>query len=317
MLGCHRPSRAVSGIAALAVGALVVCACASAGPSSSSARSDETTTSTRPVPTAGRPFAFTVRHERFVDANRPTASPGDPAYSPRRTLPTDLYIPTASTPRPLIMFSHGYHGAPRKFSQLFRAWARAGYMVAAPRFPLTSDRGDPYDEVADVVNQPGDISFVLTQLLDGSLKSRIDASRIAAAGLSLGGATTYGLVESPCCIDHRFRSAALFDAVRLPLGAPFRQNTIPLLIAHIDTDLAVPYRTAKQAYAESASPKWLLTFESGIHPEAYENTPSPHDRTATQTSLDFFDLTLLGDASARARLLHDGTNPGESTIVAG
>jgi hypothetical protein len=36
-----------------------------------------------------------------------------------------------------------------------------------------------------------------------------------------------------------------------------------------------------------------------------------------QTSLDFFDLTLLGDASARARLLHDGTNPGESTIVAG
>jgi fermentation-respiration switch protein FrsA (DUF1100 family) len=105
--------------------------------------------------------------------------------------------------------------------------------------------------------------------------------------------------------------------VRLPLGAPFEPNTIPLLIAHIDTDVAVPYKTAQQAFTDSASPKWFLTFKTGIHPEAYENSKSPHDRTATRTSIDFFDLTLLGDGSARARLLHDGTNPGESMIVAG
>jgi dienelactone hydrolase len=274
------------------------------------------TTSTRPPPDAGRPFAFTLRHEQFVDTTRPTATPGDPAYSPTRTLPTDVYIPTASTPRALIMFSHGYHGAPRKFSHLFRAWARAGYIVAAPRFPLTSDRGEPYDSIGDVVNQPGDISFVLTRLLDGPLRSRIDASRIGAAGLSLGGGTTYGLIESPCCRDQRIRAAAAFDAVRLPLGAPFEPNTIPLLIAHIDTDVSVPYKTAQQAFTDSVSPKWFLTFKTGIHPEAYENSRSPHDRTATRTSIDFFDLTLLGDRSARARLLHDGTNPGESTIVA-
>jgi len=316
MVGGAR-SRAVARCAAGGLLALAVGACSSAASPKASTAPDESTTSTQPSPPGVRPFAFTVRHERFVDTTRPTESPGEPAYSPRRALPTDLYIPTSSTPRPLIMFSHGYHGAPRKFTQLFRAWARAGYMVAAPRFPLTSDRGDPYDSVADVVNQPGDISFVLTQLLDGPLKSHIDASRIGAAGLSLGGATTYGLIESPCCRDDRFRAAALFDAVRLPLGDPFRPNTIPLLIAHIDTDLAVPYASAKQAYAESASPKWLLTFKGGIHAEAYENTPSPHDRTAMQTAIDFFDLTLLGDASARPRLIHDGTHPGESRIVAG
>jgi hypothetical protein len=67
----------------------------------------------------------------------------------------------------------------------------------------------------------------------------------------------------------------------------------------------------------SASPKYLLTYHKGIHAEAYENTPSPHDRTAMRTSIDFFDLTLLGDAGARARLMHDGDNPGESMIVAG
>jgi dienelactone hydrolase len=303
----------------VAISALTLGACTSTATrrSESNPKPSEPTVSTRPPAERGRPFQFTVRHEQFVDATRPTAAPGDPAYSPTRVLPTDVYIPTASTPRPLIMFSHGYHGAPRKFSHLFSAWARAGYIVAAPRFPLTSDRGQPYDRVGDFVNQPADISFVLTQLLHGPLRSRIDPSRIAAAGLSLGGATTYGLIESPCCRDPRIRSAAVFDAVRASAGGPFQKNTIPLLIAHIDSDRAVPYATAKQAFAESASPKWLLTYHTGIHPEAYEDEPSPHDRTATETSIDFFDLTLLGDSSARARLIHDGTNAGESTIVAG
>jgi len=267
--------------------------------------------------TAGRPFAFTVRHEVFVDPTRPTSTPGNAAYASKRILPTDIYIPTATTPRPLIMFSHGYHGAPAKFSLLFGAWARAGYMVAAPQFPLTSTRGAPYDQVTDFVNQPGDISFVLTQLLHGPLRSQIDSSRIAAAGLSLGGGTTYGLIDNPCCLDTRYRAAAIFDGLRLPFTKPFRKNTVPVLIAHIDTDIAVPYRLAEQWYAQSASPKWFLTFHTGAHPEAYENTKSPHDHTAVQTSIDFFDLTLLGDTSARARLMHDGNNPGESKIVGG
>ena len=74
---------------------------------------------------------------------------------------------------------------------------------------------------------------------------------------------------------------------------------------------------AQEQYAEAASPKWFLTFFKGIHPEAYENTPSPHDFTATQTSIDYFDLTLLDDSSAGTRLMQDGNNAGESSIVAG
>jgi dienelactone hydrolase len=258
-----------------------------------------------------------VRHEVFVDSTRPTAKPGDPAYDAKRTLPTDVYVPKASTPRPLIVFSHGYMGSPSKFSELLSAWARAGYIVGAPQFPLTSDRGAPYNQVGDYLNQPGDISFVMTQLINGPLGPQIDTSRIGVAGLSLGGATTYGLVDASCCRDPRVRAAAIFDGVVLPFVQPLGTNSVPLLIAHIDTDIAAPYSAAQQAFAAAASPKWFLTFNSGIHPEAYENTPSPHDATATQTSIDFFDLTLLGDSSAGTRLLQDGDNPGESTIVAG
>ena len=263
------------------------------------------------------PFAFTVQRVVFVDPTRPTASPGSPAYSPERILPTDLYIPKSTAPRPLIMFSHGYHGVPSKFSLLFSAWARAGFVVAAPRFPLTSNRGAPYDDVADYVNQPADVSFVLTRLLHGSLRSHIDASRIGAAGLSLGGATTYGLVYDPCCLDRRIRAAAIFDGIRLPFPKPFQNNTVPVLLAHINTDIAIPYASAQVSYQASASPKWFLTYFGGIHPEAYENEASPHHETAWRSSIDFFDLTLLGDSWARARLMRDGNNPGESMIVAG
>ena len=295
---------------------LVLGACSSSASTASAPATSQTPTTARTVP-EHRPFPFTVRHETFVDKSRTTSAPGNAAYSPDRVLPTDLYIPTASTPRPLIMFSHGYHGAPRKFTQLFSAWAAAGYMVAAPRFPLTSNRGAPYDAPADLVNQPGDISFVLTQLLHGPLRSRIDASRVGAAGLSLGGGTTYNVAEGACCRDARFRSAAVFDGLYAPIGGPFLGNKIPLLISHIDSDVEIPYKTALQAFSESASPKYLLTLHTGIHAEPYENTPSLHDRTVVRTSIDFFDLTLLGESAARARLMHDGDNPGESRIVAG
>ncbi len=303
----------------VAVGLLAVAAAACSSSTTKGAPPSPSTTQPASAtdPLAGRPFAFTVRHERFVDHSRPTATPGNAAYSPSRSLPTDLYIPTARTPRPLIMFAHGYHGAPRKFTQLFTAWARAGYFVAAPRFPLTSDRGEPYDMVLDYVNQPADISFVLTQLLNGPLRSKIDPTRIAAAGLSLGGATTYGLVYDPCCRDPRLKAAAIFDGVRLPFSQPFGTNSIPVLFGHIDTDIAAPYSVARHAFDASASPKWFVTFHKGVHPEAYEDEPSPHDATARATSIDFFDLTLLGDQSARARLMRDGNHPGESSIVAG
>jgi dienelactone hydrolase len=303
--------------ARVAVAAFALVAACSSASSTPRTAAQPSSPSSAVATDGSRPFTYVVSHEVFVDTTRATAKPGDAAYDSKRTLPTDVYVPTASAPRPLILFSHGYKGAPSKFSQLLSAWARAGYIVAAPQFPLTSDRGAPYDQVGDFVNQPGDISFVITQLLNGPLRAQIDASRIGAAGLSLGGATTYGLIAASCCRDARIRAAAVFDAVRLPFGEPLGTNAVPLLITHIDSDIAAPYMTAEEGFADAVPPKWFLTFHGGIHPEAYEDTPSPHDFTATQTSIDYFDLTLLDDAAAGTRLMQDGNNPGESSIVAG
>ena len=316
-----RIQRRIPRIAIALVAATLGASCSS----SSSRTGASTTTNTTRVqptttvaPTAGRPFTFTHVQLRIVDTTRTAGTNGTATFAVQRDLLTELYLPTVAAsakPRPLIMFSHGNKGNPNKFTQLFEHWAQTGYVVAAPRFPRTSNEGI-YDFV-DYPKQPGDISFVLTELLQGKYAPAIDKKHIAAAGLSLGGGTTYALAYNPCCVDDRFASAAIFDGLQFQFDQPFGVNKIPVLIMHIDTDLVLPYKTAVDSYQHSASPKFFVTLFNGIHPEPYEDTPSDHDETTFKVTTDFFDLTLLGDLSGQSRMLRDGNIEKESKTVAG
>ena len=42
----------------------------------------------------------------------------------------------APGPFPLVIFGHGFAVTPGPYASLLEAWARAGYVVAAPIFPL-------------------------------------------------------------------------------------------------------------------------------------------------------------------------------------
>ena len=254
-------------------------------------------------------------HLALIDHSRTAGTKGTPTFSTQRDLPTELYLPTTLAPRPIILFSHGNNGNPKKFTQLLEAWAKAGYVVAAPRFPRTSNEGT-YDFL-DYPKQPGDISFVLDELLKSKFRSNIDTTRVGAAGLSLGGGTTYALIDNPCCSDRRIRAAAVFDGLQFGHNQPFHTNSVPILIMHIDTDFVLPYTTAVDAYRRASSPKYLVTLHVGIHPEPYEDTPSVHDATVIKVSIDFWDAMLFGDTIARARIVSDGTVAGESKAVAG
>jgi hypothetical protein len=102
----------------------------------------------------------------LVDTSRPTDDPANPAGdAPARTLRTDVYVPSGKGPFPVVLMAHGIDGSPGKFTQLLGAWAGAGYVVVAPAFPLTSNRSPKPTAFTDYVNQPGDLSFVLTQVL--------------------------------------------------------------------------------------------------------------------------------------------------------
>src|SRR5215211_2295914 len=93
-------------------------------------------------PSAAEPGTYDVAEltETFVDESRPTESPSGQGNAPTRTLVTVIRYPQSDGPFPLIVLAHGQTGHPNKFKQLTTAWASAGFVVAGPLFPLTSNQ---------------------------------------------------------------------------------------------------------------------------------------------------------------------------------
>ena len=109
-----------------------------------------------------------------------------------------LYRPVSLPPEPLPLLIWGNGGCSDNglvHDKFLRNIASHGYIVIAADFPLTNyfAPGGPY--LGDVVNQPGDVSFLINYMLERNLKSgdslyqHVDPQRIGVFGLSLGGMT--------------------------------------------------------------------------------------------------------------------------------
>jgi predicted dienelactone hydrolase len=127
----------------------------------------------------------------YPDVNTPSATAGNgrpPSPAPG--------------PHPLVVFAHGFDETPATYASLLHYWASAGFVVAAPLFPRTNVHAPGGPDEADVVNQPADISFVISNLLaldaDSSspLHALIDAGRIAVAGHSDGAETALAVADA-------------------------------------------------------------------------------------------------------------------------
>jgi len=289
------------------------------------AGTDATGTTPAPSTTAlpHGPFAVKTSTLHLVDRTRPTAAGTGTPELPERTLDTVVYEPDAPGAYPLILFSHGLGGSPGKFSKLLTAWTTAGFVVAAPTFPLTNDRAAAYAKNwADLAQQPGDARFVIDEVLARNadaaspLHGRILPDRIGAGGLSLGGATTYGLVYHDCCRDDRIKAAMVLSGGRFPLagGDYAMDRPLPLLIMHGNKDVAMPYKLAVEAFTAVKGPAWFATLEDFTHAPPFEDDPSRFDAMDEKTTTDFWVGTLGGDAAALARVEGDATAAGLSTV---
>jgi predicted dienelactone hydrolase len=286
--------RRLGGIVALA--ALLVACGGGASGETADTQEDVTTTTTEPARTEVEHLTLDL-----VDTSRPTPAGAGLPGSDERHLVTEVWLPAGPGPFPLVAFSHGMAGHPRKFTQLFRAWAEAGYAVAAPAFPLSNDEVPGEPTFTDLASQPGDISFVIDRVLEEV--DGLDADHIAVAGLSLGGATTYGVAFNDCCRDERPLAAMVFDGALLAVGGEYQLDSgLPLLIVHADQDPALPYREATGAYADAVAPKWLVTLHEFAHAEPYENTPNPADDLVEAVTIAFLDRWLKDDEAAVDRL---------------
>lgn len=259
----------------------------------------------------------------FVDRSRPTEDPTGTRSAPSRTLVTDVYVPQGKGPFPLIAFAHGFNGNPGKLTQLLGAWARAGFVVVAPAFPLTNDLTPAPGVLVDYANQPADVSFVIDRAIRLShrrgspLYRKVEARHVGMAGHSLGGVTALGATFNTCCRDRRIDAAVIMDSREAPFGHHhFAFRRMPLLVIHLTGDPVVAFRYAQELFAAAKPPKYLMALSQGVHFEPYEDVPSPHDAAVIAATTAFWRAYLRDDRAAQHRIVRAGTEAGLSTVTA-
>jgi fermentation-respiration switch protein FrsA (DUF1100 family) len=288
----------------LALAALTACSSTDAAPATTapSAPVSAVPSAVLSAPPAGAPardFAVETRKLSFArGADRP--------------LPTTVWYPAdGDGPFPLVLFSHGLTSEPSAYAVVLKAWARAGFIVAAPAYPHTSYRVKKLDPL-DIVNQPADASEVITRMLalndkDGDpFRGKIDTARVGAAGHSAGGITTVGMFSGNR--DDRLK-AGIVLAGRLGLPVPFYGSPAPMLFVHGKLDQTVKYAEGLAAFDAVPWPKAMMTVTKGGH-VAITKDFGPVIATTT----DFLRYGLYGDAAARERLKADATRGGRATF---
>lgn len=228
---------------------------------------------------------------------------------PDRALPTTIWYPATGvvpdTPGsvddaplaagrfPLVLFSHGLTSQPDDYAAVLTRWARAGFVVAGPRYPRTSYGAAGFDP-GDIVNQPADASFVIDSLLGpaGPFGAIIDPERLAAAGHSGGGITTVGLFSA--YRDERLKAGVVLNGTDFQ-GVPFAGPPAAMLFVHGRNDNTVTYRAGHAVYAAVPWSRAMLSITDGGHV-----TKAPDFEATVGTSTEFLRWALYGDAAARA-----------------
>ncbi len=270
-----------------------------------------------------------------VDTTRPTDANNSYPGAPDRTIPVMVLYPAKGTPDgtvtdnaspsrshgpyPLFEFSHGFTANGPAYEQALLAQIAAhGYVVAAPTFPLSSGGAPGGPRLVDYVNQPADVSFVITQMLRtsqaaGPLHEMIDQNEIGVGGHSLGAITTFGLTANECCIDRRVDAAIPISGLELPFGASaWTYPKLPRLYIHGDQDGTVPYAGSTDAFAKAPTPKYLLTLLGAPHTPFFGAWKTP----IIDTAVAFLDRYLKHDHRALDRMTAAGNVGGVATLQA-
>ncbi len=266
---------------------------------------------------AGSALAFKAHVFHFVDHTRTITLPGGRRVP--RPVATVVRYPTTGGPYPLVVFGHGYAVTPADYSALLRSWVRAGYVVAAPVFPLGNANAPGGPNESDLVNQPADMRLVITRLLaldarPGSLlQGRIDARRIAIAGHSDGAETALAVAYDSRYRDPRVRAAVILSGAAMPGMAAFPAHGPPLLAMQGTADRTNAPGNTLAYYRLATRPKFLVLLLGASHRPPYA-TQEPQLHIVERVTIAFLGH-YLKDAPLRSFVLA-ARNPGLSTLEA-
>lgn len=216
------------------------------------------------------PSVIRLRVLRLVDHSR-VAHFQNGATAPR-SLPTSVRYPTgASHPLPLIVFAHGFALTPDAYTRLLDAWASAGYVVAAPTFPVEGANAPGGPRESDLVNEPEDLRYVVSRLIGHAspFRSLIDPQEIAVAGQSDGAEAALAAAYDPRFRDDRIDAAIILSGAAFPGFTEAPHGSPPLLAVQGTSDpLNQPAVTASY-FRLMRRPKFLLWLLGAGHLPPY------------------------------------------------
>jgi dienelactone hydrolase len=288
-------------------------------------------------PRYGPPYAVGERTITFVDPSRTVRYPDRPPGP--RTLVTVVRYPVAGPasrvdvrdappdrvdgPFPLVIFGHGYAVTPATYYRLLRAWARAGYIVAAPVFPLENAHAPGGPDESDLVNEPRDMSVVITGMLAANanpqapLAGTINPRAIAVSGQSDGGETALAVAYDRSFHDTRVRAAIILSGAQIPgrHTLSFPQGA-PALLAGQGTADTINLPVHTYAFFRAAHrPKYLLSLSGASHLPPY-TSQQPQLGIVERVSVAFLNRYLKGDPAGITAMRRAGTRPGVAALTA-
>jgi dienelactone hydrolase len=279
-----------------------------------------------PVGTMGS-YAVAAHVLRLVDRSRPRLGPRD-----LRTVVRYPVIPAATAAAgplarglfPLVVFAPGYLQCDGSYAALLDSWASAGYVVAGIEFPHTNCHVTSPDE-SDLANQPGDMAYVISQLLAvsgaqrGALAGLVNPARIAVTGHSDGGDTVAALTAGSCCMDHQVRaSIVLAGAEWPPLGRSyFARAAPPMLFVQGDADtINLPADSIAMYQADHSGPRFYLDLFGSGHLLPYEGRGYPEPVVARVT-VAFLNRYLADRPGAGLAMRRAAAVRGVAALVSG
>ena len=166
--------------------------------------------------------------------------PGKPLFKVGSAAPDAAFAD--NSPRPVILFSHGFGGTARIMAWFALPLARAGYVVIAVDHPgnNTSDEMTAGGSIM-LWDRPGDLAAALgAARADPTVGPHLDLGRLGVAGFSAGGFTAIAATGARVDIGRleAFCNAKPTDGVCMP-QKEFAQSTEQMLAALRSPELAV------------------------------------------------------------------------------
>jgi predicted dienelactone hydrolase len=222
----------------------------------------------------------------------------------------------AQQARPLIVFSHGFHGCATQSRFLMKALASAGYFVIAPNHrdatcggqaswsdkPAISFKDAARWTDATYRDRGDDIRRVVEALAkDERFRGRVDTANLGLAGHSLGGYTVLALAGAwPSWKLANVKAVLALSPYSTPFDASETISKVaaPVMYQGGTLDYGITPQMLKPGgtYEGSPSPKYLVEFSRAGH-LAWTDLRSTFHEDIDHYAIAFMDRYLRGKAT--------------------